>query len=375
MQRGCRMTRSRYLLASFLLLFASSHRIASPVRAADLFILQQPATVYSLQDGELKPLADLANRSCLRCRPNTVQILSGAGGQTLVLVDVIGNSTVRSGWVCPDYALNLSQWADCVGGRRSPQSVPPFYFPPNGGNQPPPPQPPTPPERNDLPALIAIQDEAIRTAWKELERAVEANAQLVASEQLPEPFLARAEIWGMVGNHQEALRDNLRAAEILHKRGVDLVDFAKYFVVLKDALDKYDREPVPRFLAEALDYWALGTTDFFRSRYAEALPRFVNAVQLDPGNPLYWYYRSLTYLGLSQEREAVHDAKVGAALERRLRESLDIETLRNLGSRLERIQGPRRTWLEGFRQGDPSSWRSTPSSQDQQVSQAGSSAS
>src|SRR5436305_1706972 len=63
------------------------------------------------------------------------------------------------------------------------------------------------------------------------------------------------------------------------------------------------------------------------------------AIRLRPEEPLYWYYRALTYRGLGKDTEATRDARVAASLRRAGKARKDIPT------ELERIQGCLRTWL------------------------------
>jgi len=313
----------------------------SPLAADELLVMRKQATAFDFVGELLEPVVTLPSGACVWCRDDAPRLTVTGTSSPIVLVEFITPAPVRSGWICSRDALNLEKWmAEDVAKRHIRPRT----------------QPPSERDRREMPALIAIQDEPIRVAWREMERAVAANMKLRPAKRVPEPFLARATIWSLVGNHRDALQDTLLAAEVLQSRGTDLVDFAKYFVVLKDALDEYDRSPEPRFMLSALDYWASSTTDFNQGRFEATLPGLTDAVQLDPGNPLYWYFRALAYRGLGMRREAVHDAKVGAAMEQRAKQSGKSEYLRGLGTRLERIQGPRRNWLEHFRRGAAQVW-------------------
>lgn len=71
----------------------------------------------------------------------------------------------------------------------------------------------------DIPALISIQKAKVQEAWRDVQKAIEDNEKLPEKEQVAEPYLARAEIYSLVGCRDEALRDYSKAVTLVMKPG------------------------------------------------------------------------------------------------------------------------------------------------------------
>lgn len=206
----------------------------------------------------------------------------------------------------------------------------------------------------DLPEVIRLhKNEAVRQAWKEVQQALAENQTL--KQQLPEPYFARAEIWSAVNNYDGAMRDYLTATRLAREAGHDLASYSSYFEKLYQTLDSWDRVPKPPttgasdnhyFLAS--DHFSHGFSDFWRNDLQSAIRRFDNAVQLCPQNPVYWYYRAVTFKRLGDDRRAQHDACFGAYIEKKSVRRYESE----VGHVFQRLQGDTRRWLEEFRLGD-----------------------
>lgn len=197
----------------------------------------------------------------------------------------------------------------------------------------------------EMPALIGLQPQAVQDAWRAVEAAIAENQKL--DQPLPEPYFARGQIWALAGGHEAALRDYLTAVELAVASERDLAAYATYFQTLHQALENVDRAPKPPALGLARHHYAAGVHAFWRDDLPAALRHFDNAVQLDPGEPLYWYYRAAAHQRLGSARRARHDALIGAHLE--WRDGLPDD----FGAALARLQGPLRQWLERHRLGDP----------------------
>lgn len=207
----------------------------------------------------------------------------------------------------------------------------------------------------EIPALIKKEPEHIQQVWKDLHVAIEEARRLVKEkklkDELPEPYFARAQIWASVKNHDAALQDYLRAASLVKNSGRDMVAYAKYFLVIHQALDNLDRDPRPPTPNAGQDYYAKGYHAFWSGDLDLALKYFDDAIQVESTNPLYWYYRALTYKRQGNERRARHDVLIGAHLEginRKYGTGAKELTLRGL----ERVQGPFRQWLSAARKGE-----------------------
>lgn len=199
---------------------------------------------------------------------------------------------------------------------------------------------------SDLPALIGLQSAAVIDAWREVQTAINANNQL--KQPLPDPYFARAEIWSLIGNHDGALRDYLKASQLALDAGQDLAIYRAYFLKLHEALENLDREPQSPLEGGDRDelamlHYARGYHAFWRGDLAAAAREFDDAVQLNPRHPLYWFYRALANKRLGQERQAQHDALIGGSLERAGRYRVDHD--------VQRLQGDLRQWLQGYRLG------------------------
>ena len=153
------------------------------------------------------------------------------------------------------------------------------------------------------------------------------------------------------------MRDYLKAIRLAREAGQDLASYSSYFEKLYEALDNWDRVPKPpttgasdnyHYLAQ--DHFSHGFSDFWRDDLQSAIRRFDNAVQLDPKNPVYWYYRAVAFKRSGDDRRAQHDACFGAYVEKKC--DGDYEQQRHVSHALERLQGNLRQWVEEFRLGD-----------------------
>lgn len=210
--------------------------------------------------------------------------------------------------------------------------------------------------RQTLPEIILTQENpAIQQAWREVAVAISENDTLPESERLPEPYFARAEIWASVNNYSDSLQDYLTGIKYARKSNRDLLSYSTYFDKLYDVAERFQAVPVPATGSQsepssaAREHYSHGNSKFFTGDLREAVDRFDSAVQLAPDQPLYWYFRALTYRRLGDNQRAQYDALMGAYFEREFapwgRRSLD--------RALTRVQGGMRTWLESYRLGSP----------------------
>ncbi len=66
-----------------------------------------------------------------------------------------------------------------------------------------------------LPILIQRQPDNVQRAWIEIDKIVDDNKKL--NEPLPEPYMARGELWSRVGSHEDAMSDYLLATELFFR--------------------------------------------------------------------------------------------------------------------------------------------------------------
>jgi hypothetical protein len=204
---------------------------------------------------------------------------------------------------------------------------------------------------NSLPLLIRRQPKVVHDAWRQIAATIRDNRLLARPR--PEPFFARAELWMMVGNYDEAMRDLLLAMQTVNESGVSPRIYDAIFERLRQVLERYDAMPVPPEDGEPVRHYGCGVHAFWAGRYGEADKDFTNAITLAPKNPVYWYMRAVSRRRLGDDRAATHDALLGVAAERQAcaRSSIAVS---NINRELRRLQGPDRLWLEDHRRGNPS---------------------
>lgn len=208
-----------------------------------------------------------------------------------------------------------------------------------------------------VPDLIRLQNQpAYEQAWLEIEAAMAENAKL--PEPLSEPYFARAEIWMAVDNYEGAVADYVQALALARKPGRDLAAYQTYLLRLQEALDRRAKAPRPptlgnheTHLAASRQHFDSGYHAFWQGDLETARLHFDSALQLQPDEALYWYYRALTWKRLGDAEKAQHDALYGAYMERHCGSRWYRAAV---GAHLTRLQGELRRWLEEYRLGDPS---------------------
>lgn len=296
---------------------------------AELLALKRPARLHEIRSGSLVATRNLATPTFL---VGTEQQQFGTADAlaTYRFVRPVRPGTSFSGWVASD---NLDRPSLRIGELASLLSDS---------------------SRLDLPEVIRLQkNEAVKQAWKEVQQALTENQTL--KQQLPEPYFARAEIWSAVNNYDGAMRDYLTATRLAREAGHDLASYSSYFEKLYEVLDNWDRVPKPPTTGAsdnhyflAADHFSHGFSDFWRNDLQSAIRRFDNAVQLCPQNPVYWYYRAVTFKRSGDDRRAQHDACFGAYIEKKSERRYGSE----VAHAFQRLQGDQRRWLEEFRLGD-----------------------
>lgn len=213
------------------------------------------------------------------------------------------------------------------------------------------------PGKPALPALVRRQPVEIQQTWRELSNLIAQNQELPVEERLPDPLLSRALLGSVIGAHDEALRDYVRAGDIITEGALDSLTWAGHLKQLQDGLKNYDRAPAPAYLGEALEHWETGRNAWIHADLRLSIREFSDAIALNPERPLYWYERAMTYRLIGAHDEAARDARIGVYHEQKLRrEDRRHPWVRELPDRLERIQGPRRFWLEEYRRGSSDVW-------------------
>jgi tetratricopeptide (TPR) repeat protein len=195
---------------------------------------------------------------------------------------------------------------------------------------------------SDLPPLIRKASPKVRKAWLEVDTVVRENE--TRPNPLPEPYVARAEIWSLVGNYDDALADYVKATEYLFKQKPTLIEQARYLARIQETLSQMGKQGRPYYPEEGSDYYEKGRQLYFKGELNKALDYFNAAVQLVPQESVFWYYRGLTYKRLGKDTEAERDVKIGAGIVRQAEEN-NRDINKEVGVALERVQGSLRNWL------------------------------
>ena len=193
----------------------------------------------------------------------------------------------------------------------------------------------------DLPFLIARQSETVQEAWRTVDELVRENASL--EQSLPDPLLARADLWATVGNHEEALDDYLQATKLLFAMRPSLVEQSRALNRLSDALERLSKRPRPEYPYEADDAFWHGVRNFENHRLEAAAAFFAEATRLMPSDAVYRAYRGITLKRLGQAIDAERQLAVAASILRRP-DCLERERS-GFHIRLENIQGSERRWI------------------------------
>jgi len=204
-----------------------------------------------------------------------------------------------------------------------------------------------------VPRVVTVSGKTAVKAWKRVFPLATVNSTLPKEKRSPEPHLALAHLWVAVGSHPDALIEYVKGAELVRaQQKGDLLEYARYFTVLEESLQRATKQPGALFVADARKYWGAGMNQFRLGRLDLSIVNFTDAVRLDPSDPMAWYARAICYRTLKFDEEAERDARIGVTVERRLPKYKSTE----IGKSLEYFQGSTRIWLEGFRSGDGISW-------------------
>jgi|LSQX01.2.fsa_nt_gb tetratricopeptide (TPR) repeat protein len=298
---------------------------------ATMFMVHRDSIVYRLGDGALQEVSTLNRGTAVAgVRFASLRTENGASEFWEIVPMTKGSPT---GWV---KAMNLKRFDDYASDARKGFLTS---------------------RVRSLPELINLQkDDSLKSAWQQVQTAIVENEALPEGDRIPEPYFARAEIWCAVNNYGNAVQDYLTAIKYVRSAGRDLASFSAYLEKLDVAIQNFEKIPTTptlgsntSFLVAAKDHFIHGYHAFWRGDYKSALDRFDNAVQCNPREAKYWYYRALTFKQMGNEGRAQADALLGAKVEQRgagVRKPLDVS--------FSRVQGDLRQWLEGFRVGDPS---------------------
>jgi tetratricopeptide (TPR) repeat protein len=194
----------------------------------------------------------------------------------------------------------------------------------------------------DLPLLIRKHSVETRRAFREITAAIALNEKL--SAPLADPYIARAEIWTIVGNYEGALEDYLTAVRLQSNGELNLAERAQALETLTAALERLAKQPVTQYPFEAEEAFWIGVKEFRGQRFQAAKPYFEESVRLNPQEASYRAFLALTLKRLGDEEPADRHALSARGLLRHPDTRPD--EIRGFHRRLEGVNGVERQWLQ-----------------------------
>ena len=247
--------------------------------------------------------------------------------ETYIFVKPLGISRVKSGWISLKATSAISQ-----NGR-----PPDITFDTNSDEH--------------LPLLIRRLPQKQQDDFRRLSVAIDDAAQKAVF--IPDLYIARAELWTIAGETNEALSDFGTAASHALRASNNKEEQVAQLRNLCNAIERLQKSPRAAEGIEATDHataakhYDEGYTLFWNNLTAKSEQCFQNAIMLNPADPRYWYFRGLARRRKGDSKGAQHDVLVAAFLERSKPKSSVVPRA------LIRCQGTDRLWLETFRLGDP----------------------
>lgn len=194
---------------------------------------------------------------------------------------------------------------------------------------------------DELPYLVKLQPRPVQESWFKINELIKENTSL--EKPLPDPYLARAELWSLVGNHEEAMEDYLQATNLTLESNPSVADQSRMLVVLKEALKRLAEQPQPRYPQKSREFFQDGFRLFYHGMYEEAAPLLAEATRLNTTDPVYRVVRALNCKKLGQKSKAKQQLSAASSLMKR--PYFSKFELMDFHNRLERIQYADRRWI------------------------------
>jgi tetratricopeptide (TPR) repeat protein len=202
-------------------------------------------------------------------------------------------------------------------------------------------------------SITSHENEQLREAWREATEAITANNALPAAQRLPDPYLARAEVYMQAGDVVAALDDCAAASAIASATGLDSRKQQQAAEIYTNAIKQLRSLPQPARDAftdidiQASEHFNASQRFIAQRDFDKAISELAKALSLTPSQPLYWYMRAVARRESGDLHRAQSDALFGALFERRLSPPARHE----VSKALTRVQGSTRLWLEAYRRG------------------------
>lgn len=211
-------------------------------------------------------------------------------------------------------------------------------------------------DTGEFPEQISRSGPEIVALWKRVQKRIHENAASGNFE--PAPYILRGRLWSAVYNRDKALQDYTVASRVAiqsAKNDLEAVASLKKLKTLFARIKPISPVPLPVPLSHQLtsETYATGYHAYWEGDFGRALEAFNVAIEVNPHEPIHWYYRALTWKRRNEQERAEQDAHAGAFWEHQSalakRDGGAIFSLSYIGSQLERVQGSERLWLEAFR--------------------------
>lgn len=196
-------------------------------------------------------------------------------------------------------------------------------------------------ESSQTPELIRLAPPVVQNSFVSIQKAVSDNAKLAITSQSTAPLESRAEIWLMVGNPDEALKDFLAAYNILLQTKPTPAEKIRFLIKLSGFLVQFRKNPVAQHVSHSWDYFYQGKKALREKNISLAKNYFDNAISLSAAEPLFYYFRAMASFLIGNIDEGRRDALMGLFLE----STQESPSRNRLLEELESFQGSARVWL------------------------------
>lgn len=202
-------------------------------------------------------------------------------------------------------------------------------------------------------SIASHENEQLREAWREATEAITANNALPAAQRLPDPYLARAEVYMQAGDVVAALDDCASASAIVATTGLDSRKQQQAAEIYTNAIKQLRSLPQPPRDAftdidiQASEHFNASQRFISQRDFDKAIGELAKALSLTPSQPQYWYMRAVARRESGDLHRAQSDALLGVLFEQRL----SPPARHDVSKALTRVQGPTRLWLESYRRG------------------------
>jgi tetratricopeptide (TPR) repeat protein len=324
-----------------------THGVKPPEPNGDLLVVTNETSLHALVDGQLQPIVKLIRETVLKKHP------PGKGIEA-------PENYAHVSFTHPTAGGPLFGWVDCQ------DTLDPVEFKKKAEPADEPKQTPAAKEQpvdllDKIPLLIRLSNAKLQ--WENIMKLlVDAEDKGI---EIPELYLTRARLWSKLHNHDKALEDFIRAADLAIKSAPtgDLVETYRYYLAFYKEINARIETPTTPGSGDASEQYGKGVLAYRNDQLEYAEHYFQNAIQLKTDSSIYSYYLALTRIRLFNSEDdpekkqryytkAVGDVRRGTTHEHSLECPLAYYERREIDRALVSVQGPLRDWLERLRIGE-----------------------